>query len=280
MLLSTSIRHFFRHKFPFLTIIWKKLSSVCNYVFYKYMCIRYHSDKKLAEYKGKCKGKRCFIIGNGPSLCAKDLNLLKNEDCFACNHIEKIYNQTDWRPKFYTIVDPYLACEIDLHMYKDIFMSSAYIRKHRQYIHQSVKCFHGINKWENGYPTFFEDITQSVGYYPTIVFANIQLAVYMGYEEIYILGVDHDFIYTIDTKDLSAIKKGNAHFYDNNNRNSKYENNPADVDGLNKAYYAAKEYCDNHNIIIKNVTRGGKLEVFERDTLEHVLSSTCANKRA
>lgn len=47
------------------------------------------------------QGKRCFIIGNGPSLTAQDLDKLKNEDSFAFNRIFYIFNQTDLRPTYY-----------------------------------------------------------------------------------------------------------------------------------------------------------------------------------
>ena len=35
---------------------------------------------ELSKFKQQKKGKRCFIIGNGPSLTLEDLNLLKNEE--------------------------------------------------------------------------------------------------------------------------------------------------------------------------------------------------------
>ena len=62
---------------------------------------RLTDGKKLSELKGCHKGQRCFIIGNGPSLKAEDLDKLQNEICFASNMIYKIYDQTSWRPTYY-----------------------------------------------------------------------------------------------------------------------------------------------------------------------------------
>ena len=56
---------------------------VYNYIMFKMM--RFFSshdtenDKKFLEIKGKYKGKRIFILGNGPSLNKMPLYLLKNE---------------------------------------------------------------------------------------------------------------------------------------------------------------------------------------------------------
>lgn len=60
---------------------------------------------RIIKLKNRYKNKRCFVIGNGPSLKLDDLNKLKNEFTFASNKIYKIFNQTDWRPSFYFAED-------------------------------------------------------------------------------------------------------------------------------------------------------------------------------
>ena len=61
--------------------------------------------KNLEQCKNKYKGKRCFIIGNGPSLTKEDLEKLKGEYTFASNKIYKLFDKTSWRPDFYAIFD-------------------------------------------------------------------------------------------------------------------------------------------------------------------------------
>lgn len=48
---------------------------------------------------------RAFVIGNGKSLKAQDLDLLKGEITFAMNGIRDIYPFTDWRPTHWLKVD-------------------------------------------------------------------------------------------------------------------------------------------------------------------------------
>ncbi|HJD45240.1 MAG TPA: hypothetical protein H9909_00215, partial [Candidatus Mediterraneibacter norfolkensis] len=55
--------------------------------------------------KNKHKGERCFVIGNGPSLTAEDLELLKGEITFAANRIYMLFDRTDWRPTYYFCAD-------------------------------------------------------------------------------------------------------------------------------------------------------------------------------
>ncbi len=45
--------------------------------------------KDNAQFKNKYAGKRCFILGNGPSLKEQDLSLLKDEYVFTVNQITR-----------------------------------------------------------------------------------------------------------------------------------------------------------------------------------------------
>ena len=43
------------------------------------------------------------------------------------------------------------------------------------------------------------------------------------------------------------------------------------IDGVSKAYKSAYIFCKEKGITIKNATRGGKLEIFDRVNLEDIL---------
>ena len=94
---------------------------------------------------------------------------------------------------------------------------------------------------------FSDDLFLEVCDGNTVTYICLELAVYMGFKEIYLLGVDCDYSgkkqHVIDTGDVVL-------------------NNPESR--MIEAYKKAKEYADSHGIKIYNATRGGKLEVFER----------------
>ena len=64
---------------------------------------------KTKALKNIHKGKRAFILGNGPSLEIEDLDKLKNEITFASNKIYLAFDQTDWRPTYYCVEDLIVA---------------------------------------------------------------------------------------------------------------------------------------------------------------------------
>ena len=105
-------------------------------------------------------------------------------------------------------------------------------------------------------PKFSSNFAQKSYLGATVAFACLQLAVYMGFTEIYLLGIDCSYL---------KNSSGN-YFYTQDTKDSQEHG----TDYMVLAYQSAKEYADTHGIKILNATRGGELEVFKRadfDTL-------------
>ena len=85
-------------------ILLKKKISV---LFYKIWGDEEKNLNELESLHNIHKGKRGFIICNGPSLKSEDLDKIysNNEISIASNKIDKIFTQTKWRPTYYTVMD-------------------------------------------------------------------------------------------------------------------------------------------------------------------------------
>ncbi|MDE6981519.1 MAG: DUF115 domain-containing protein [Lachnospiraceae bacterium] len=241
---------------------------------------------KSLNLKDKHKGERCFVIGNGPSLTVKDLDLLKDEVTFAVNRIFKLFDETVWRPTYYFCID-YLLYGLD---YKEINNVEAKLRfipiqralaagavfDEITYYNREINCV-TIKEGEivRGKEFEFSDDFEKVAYGgQTVLYDTLQIAAYMGFSEIYLIGVDCDFKQEV-LEDGTVIENNSKkeHF------NEKYDEGfdkavavVAPVYALIAAFQKAKEKCEEKGIVIKNATRGGKLEVFERVSLEDVLA--------
>lgn len=257
------------YKFPGFHRLCGKIVDYGNLHFYKNFCKSGKNIYEIQKLKGIGNGKRCFIVGNGPSLTMSDLNIIKNEDCFAANLVYKIFDDTNWRPKYYFIQDRYAdtGTAVDTLDLPYIFIGDYFWRKRNPKNPKAI-CFHCFKVYDAGKLSFSEDLSKGVYDYCTITFSMIQAAVYMGYKEIYLIGMDHSFALTYD---------GNGNVIENNTVKSHVfeDKNPkevvANVEGMNKAYICAREYAKKHGIQIVNCTRGGKLEWFSRKPLEEVL---------
>ena len=89
----------------------RKIISSLKYKVRKKLNV-FQNDFRIARSKNSIKalknihyGKRCFIVGNGPSLKVEDLEKIQNEICFGTHRIYQIFDKTYWRPMYYCAQD-------------------------------------------------------------------------------------------------------------------------------------------------------------------------------
>lgn len=217
------------------------------------------------ENRNKYKGYRGFVIGNGPSLKINDLDFLQNEVTIASNKIYLAFEKTEWRPSFHTMCDRLLWGKLRNEIYKYI---DNIIIPHK---------FFGGNKVNNIYFKdlglfqfhdigFSSDILDGVFSGDTITYMNLQIAVHLGLNPIYLIGCDHYYLGESNIANhYSSIRHSdfNNHFI-KNYRVKGEKVNPASIDMMTNAFKNAKTFCEKNNIKIFNATNGGHLKVFPR----------------
>lgn len=234
--------------------------------------------KKLRRYKNKYVGERCFFIGNGPSLNAYDLTRLHNqgEITFAFNRIYNIFDETLWRPTFYISQDEKMlkGCDtiVDKLPLKNKFIPIQLHWYHNIDIHDAT--YFNIN-WKQGNTLeeylFSKDISQEMYSANTVMYTAAQMAAYMGFSEIYLLGVDHNFrVSQNDSGEIIVDETVSDYFTDkyNPDKDNLYIPN---LDKSTITYLAMKKYCDEMGIKVVNATRGGKLDVFPRNAFDELM---------
>lgn len=224
--------------------------------------------RTFRSLQGKYAGKRCFIIGNGPSLSAEDLDQLTGEYSFGFNRIYKIFDETSWRPTFYCAEDTKMlgGC---LDEVSDLDIKYKFI-PYQLALWCDMKVggatYFLVNQKEYAPEEKHFSPSAKMGFSAgnTVAYTAMQMAVYMGFKEIYLLGVDHSFATSVnDAGEIMHDPSAKDYFCDsyNKDKDELYIPNP---DRSTIAYLAARAYADLHGIKIVNATRGGKLEVFAR----------------
>ena len=256
------------YKIPFLYSICKGVIEYKNRKFYQKMI---KENKTIAELdlKNLKRNDECYIVGNGPSINSYDLELLKNKDCFASNLIFKIFKKTNWRPRFYFIQDRYARIGDFLNntKIKYLFIGD-YFWRTRKFYNENAYCYHLERIKNTNEIKFSNNVYECIYDSCTVTYTMIQMAIFMGYRKIYLLGIDHNYSSIID-KNGKVIKNNikRSHFFDDENP----EEVIANVSMMEAGYLKAKEEAENLGIDIFNVTRGGKLNCFLRKNLEETL---------
>lgn len=233
--------------------------------------------KYIRKLKNKHAGERCFIIGNGPSLTAHDLDMLKDEVCFGTNRIYYIFDRTEWRPTYYVSIDnDVLSKEISVLKKQDIknkfinVSAKKYGRNPSDNIHYIY--VHGrfyIKRINIKQDCFSEDPSQYLSETCSATCTCIELAVYMGFKEIYLIGMDHRYAQMV-TRDGKKHNDSSIQTYFEGMKNGD-RIAIAYIDNVTASYEICNEYAKKHGITVYNATRGGYLEVFERVDLDAVI---------
>ena len=231
----------------------------------------------LSAYKDKYKGRRCFLIGNGPSLQAEDLTRLheNGEITFAFNRIYNIFDNTPWRPTFYISQDekmlsgcvdvvnqlplPIKFIPIQLHWYHGIDIHDALYFNMIGQTSEDPEMY-----------CFSDDVSHTVYNSSTGMYTAAQFAAYMGFSEIYFIGVDHHFQISRNNKGEIVVDNSVKDYFSDKYNQDKSQLYIPNTEKSTLTYLAMKKHCDQRGIKVCNATRGGKLEVFQRvdfDTL-------------
>lgn len=217
---------------------------------------------RLKQFQGIHKGERCFIVGTGPSLAMEDLEQIKNEYSFSVNSIVLSYPDTSWRPTYYAIQDKfgYLKLADAIREADMPYVFNGISDKFMTPVMDIDYIPFPLNLLDHGKATlkhktlFSADAYQAVYSGHSITYSAMQLAVYMGFRTIILLGIDCDY-----SKKVNHIKAYSR------------QEDPNAAYLMMQSYKAAREYADRHGIRILNATRNAKMDVFERVVLEEVI---------
>lgn len=153
---------------------------------------------RLRQLYNKYEGKRCFIIGNGPSLKKMDLSPLKDELTIGSNAIYKAFSDWGFSTDFILFEDveqteirgPEIPIIKDSTKLLSLYNAYAVPSVDRDTLFMNVR---GADKvyWEEEAPMFSRDFANIIYLGSTVTYLSIQLAHYLGCSKVYLIGVDH-----------------------------------------------------------------------------------------
>ena len=247
--------------------------------------VRNDNYKRLLEYKNKYRGKRCFVVANGPSVTPEDLDLIKDEYSIGMNYIYTVFDKTEWRPTWWTVTDSkkVLNNTIKNKPYSiPIFTTRECLETESQkfisdnnivYVQQIYLRYHHAR----------EKMMRWWSEAGTVAVFALELAMYMGFSEIILLGYDN----TLSIKSTHHVADNNEVYRQEGEAKqsriskraarlgkSQMSENEFDQSVYNEImdqYKGIKKLAKKKKINIINSTRGGRLEVFERKNLEEVI---------
>jgi len=218
--------------------------------------------------------ERCFVIGNGPSLNRMDLGPLAGEVTFAVNGFFLKAKELDWLPTFYVVEDHLVA--------EDRAEEIAAFRGPTKLF--PVNLAYCLPEGEDtiffnhrpriSYPDGFDfslEADQITYTGCTVTFTCLQLAAYLGFRKIFLIGVDADYVIPADSEKRSDygvevldMRSDDPNHFDPSYFGKGYRWHDPQVDKMIAAYEEARRVTGDAGIDIFNAGVGGRLEVFPR----------------
>lgn len=227
------------------------------------------SRKILYRWKDKFLGEKAVILCNGPSLLKSDLSLLKGVFTFGLNKINLLFDTSEFRPSCIVSINQYVIQqnasfynETDIPLFLD--SCGANLIKHRlnvAFLHST-----GIRK-------FAKDCSMSIYQGYTVTFVALELAFHMGFSKVALIGCDHNFATSGPANKLVLAQNIDENHFDKNYFTGGEPWQLPDLLESEISYIMAKKAYGEHERKVYNATEGGRLEIFERCSLEEFIGS-------
>jgi len=240
--------------------------------------------ERIGALYNKFKGERCFIVGNGPSLNQHDLSLLKDEYSFAVNSIYYKTDETGYRPTFFVVEDSSVMAE-NIDRIKEYeapykFFPTNYKSLHPEgdnvYFFKMNRSFYEKSSPFYCIPRFSADASKVLYCGQSVTYINLQLAYFMGFTEVYLIGMDFSYVIPKEHKRRGDIIESTTddpnHFHKDYFGVGKTWKDPK-LERVGANYRQAKLSYEAVGRKIYNATIGGKLDIFDRVDYDALLKS-------
>lgn len=220
--------------------------------------------KRLEAFRDKHKGERCFILANGPSLSSMQLSSLRNEITFGMNRIYLLFEQLGFSTTYFSCVN-YLVLEQFAKDINELNMP--------KFLNWNMRSFYSSRdentiflKFHSGIRDYFgKDLTTKISAGGTVTFACLQIAYYMGFNEVVLIGLDHKFAEKgrPNKKEVRTADRDESHFHPNYFPKGFKWQFP-DLLRSELAYLLARKMFESDGRKIIDATVEGNCRVFEK----------------
>ena len=235
--------------------------------------LKYRKWNKLAKRNVELRDYKhsdvCYVCGNGPSLKKVNLDELDG-DTIVMNDHWRIAKNFKTKPTYYLINDNayglpsfreraegMLNCFPEIPHVLSTYMGPAIDSMYASF-NTNIYYYNNIGRtYKSTYPI---DFTKCTYYTWNVVSAAIQLAIYLGYKEVRLLGCDYSLFasrYLTHVYDKEGVKVKNSFLL----RDMLYK-----YSFTTHIHYEIAKYAEEHGVKVVNMTTESLLDAYEIDS--------------
>lgn len=227
---------------------------------------------RLAALKNRHPEKRAVLVANGPSLNRMDLSFLRHEIIIGLNKIFLGFSKFCFYPRYYVAVNDKVI-EQSAQQIKALNCVKFISARNTQLVPECALTY-PINTCPPPPARFCHDITQGVREGWTVTYAALQIAYYLGFKEVIIIGMDHRYEYVGKPNEAGRLDGPDPnHFSSNYFGGGQIWDHPDLVQSEESYRIARAEYEKTGRRII-DATLDGACTIFEKADYRHIFGLT------
>lgn len=206
-------------------------------------------------------GERVVLVANGPSLNQMDLAFLSREVTIGLNKIYLGIKKFGFYPRYFVAVNDKVIAQsaLQINTFNCVKFISA---RNAHLVPESALTYH-INT-VNPPARFCYDIAQGVHEGWTVTYAALQIAFYLGFKEVIIIGMDHRFEYMGKPNEARRLDGPDLnHFSSDYFGGGQTWDNP-DLANSEESYRIARTEFEKAGRRIIDATYDGACTIFEK----------------
>ena len=234
------------------------------------MCISIHGGarafRESKHSKIFTKANALFIIGNGPSLKQTDLTKLKNEFTFGLNRIYLLFPELGFTTTYFVSINDLVIEQCASEILKLSMPKFLAWHSHRYFQNLQLSTFNVPTFLYTTYtgPKFARDMTRRVWEGATVTNVALQLAFYMGFQQVILIGVDHNFTSKGEANKTVVSTGDDPNHFSANYFGKGFRWQLPDLDTSEIGYQKARDAYRKAGREVLDATVGGKLTVFPK----------------
>ncbi len=224
---------------------------------------------QLASFLNKHVGERAVLVCNGPSLNQMDLRFLRKNICIGLNKIFLGFKKFGFYPNYYVAVND-LVIEQSAAQIKDLNCIKFISQRNAKHVPESALTHH--IRTHRPPQQFCTDITEGVNEGYTVTYAALQVAYYLGFKEVVIVGMDHRYTYHGQPNETHLLPGDDPNHFAPDYFGGQRWDNP-DLANSESSYKLARKVFEADGRRIIDATLNGACTIFEKQPYTEVFKS-------
>lgn len=170
----------------------RRLTDIPERASWAFSATARQARERMEQFRDRHRGERCVIIANGPSLTRTDMVSLRSERTFCMNRAYLMFETWGFVPTYFACLNPLVAEQFAtdiaaLPMPKFINFSCRKMFPPSERLHYFRVPPRLVERFQS-------DMTRPISSGGTVTYATLQLAYFMGFREVILVGLDHSFV--------------------------------------------------------------------------------------